>query len=145
MSASLLTQSIPDFEESTVAFPLTLIFTVIGFASCFSLDITEGAVLFLQERWATGCLVGYRQPDGRLLFAFARAQDYFGSSPQQLWGEMTPERILAALWQGSLAIPQHYLSDGLQPESRSGAAAGCSRGQQAARKQVWAVRPAAVV
>lgn len=73
MSTSLLTQSIPDFEESTVAFPLTLIFPIVGFASCFSLDITEGAVLFcrrgeLQDAWlVTGsmmadCFLSLQEP-----------------------------------------------------------------------------------
>lgn len=105
-----------------------LFFPVVDFISYFSLDITEGALLFCRRGGLQdACLV-----TGGMMADYFLSVQYPGTvslwaaspSPQRLRGGTTPGRILAALPQGSLAIAQHYLSDVLWPETRSGPAAG---------------------
>lgn len=93
MSTSLLIQCIPDFEESTIAFPLKSLCYFPLFFPWFYFQFQSWhhwrCTAVLQDRRLQDGLVGYWQHDGRLLSVCAIAWDCFfwaaSPSPKQLW------------------------------------------------------------
>ena len=152
MSTSLLIQSIPDFEDKVPLLPHLKAYVI--FSCCWFYFLFQSwhhwrCTAVLQERWATGCLVGYRQHYGRLFFVCAIAHDCF------ILGCL-PLPTTAVRWDDPRENPGRSATR--KPCHHSALPEWCAlardqkwtcsrmlRGWQAARRQACAVCPAAVV
>lgn len=149
LSTSLLIQSIPDFKGSAVASSFKSIcyyFSIVGFISFQSWRCWR-CVAVLQERWATGCLVGYRQQDGRLLCVCAIAQLCSGL-PFPSHNGCEVRWPTGGFWLFATGKPCHHsaLPEWCAPERElKWACSRISGGWQAAWRQAWAVCPVAAL